>query len=88
MAVAFRPSLEDSSCFVLHPGAFVDELEAASSGSESLGQFLGNVGDSASMLNVVGLSLSVVVMDEASPESLLGDFRNVDEIGMGSDGTG
>lgn len=90
MAVAFRPSSEDSSFFVPHPVAFVDELEAASSGSESLGplgEFLGNVGDSRSMVSVVGLSLSVVVMEEASPESLLKDFRNVDGIGMGSGGT-
>lgn len=85
MAVACRLSFEVGPFVVAHPWGLVAELAAGSSGSERvgrLGAFPRLAGDFRSLP-----SLRAVVMDEASPESLLGFFCNLDGIGMGSGGT-
>lgn len=90
MAVAFRLSFDDGPFFVPHLRVVVEELDAESSGSESLGrlaEFFRLVADSTSVYNVVRLSLGVVVMKEASPESLLRLSRNDLDV-MGSGATG
>lgn len=90
MAVACRLSFEVGPFVVAHPWGLVAELAAGSSGSERvgrLGAFPRLAGDFRSVLDVMWPSLRAVVMDEASPESLLGFFCNFDGIGMGSGGT-
>lgn len=91
MAVAFRLSFEGSPFFVPHLRVWFEELEAESSGRESRGmleEFPRVVVDSRSALNVARLSMGVVVMEGANPESLLTLLsRDLDGNRVGSGGT-